>query len=175
MGFDEQQKLEELEYLRDFLNDIEIASEVIPRNQMLEESTLLVCLPSVEEVMEGAEVVPEKMHVATAYVLDLDEAEKRLAKYLLFYTQIKADISAMNATEVILLLNDLNRTVRVGNYFYGDVDGEELPMVQYRATITGVEGEYFDGGLVADIILEMGVAYDMAKNALQQANEKCKK
>ena len=175
MGFSEQEKLEELEYLRDFLNDVEIASEVIPKNQIFVESTLLICLPSVEDIMEGDEVVPEKMHVASAYLLDLDDTEKRLAKYLLFYTQIKTDISALSTMEVILLLNELNRTVRVGHYFFGEVDGEEAPMVQYRATITGADGENFDGGLVADTILEMGVGYDMVKDKLMQANEDCRK
>ena len=43
--------------------------------------------------------------------------------------------------------------------------GQE-PLVQYRATVTGVSGEPFDAGVVADTILEMGMGYDLMKEML---------
>lgn len=175
MKFGEQEKLEELEYLRDFLNEVEIASEVLPKSEIADEDILLVCLPSVEDAMEGDDVNPEKMHVVSGYLLDLASGENRLAKYLLLYTVINADISAMTAAEVVLLLNELNRTVRVGHYFLGAVEGGDVPMVQYRATVAGAEGEHFDGGVVADTIVEMGIGYDIVQKSLLQANEECKK
>ena len=178
MRLKEQEIIEELEQLRDFLYDVEIAAEVIQKSKLVEETVLLVCLPSVEDIEdeeEEEEIDPEKIHIASGYILDLDDADQRLAKYLMFYTQIRTDISAMTTEEVLDLVNQLNQTVRVGHYFYGEADGEESPIVQYRATVTGAEGEHFDGGIVADTIIEMGVGYDIAKSALIEKNEECKK
>jgi len=126
-------------------------------------------------IIDGENVDPEKMHVASAYLLDLDDTEMRLAKYLLLYAQIQVDISEMNTAEVLLLLNELNRTIRVGHYFLSKVEDVAVPMVQYRATVMAPEGEHFDGAIVADTILEMGVGYDIVKEALMQANEECKR
>jgi len=175
MGFSEQEKIAEYEYLRDFLDEVEIAAEVLPKGKVAEESALLVCLPTVEDIIDGENVDPEKMHVASAYLLDLDDTEMRLAKYLLLYAQIQVDISEMNTAEVLLLLNELNRTIRVGHYFLSKVEDVAVPMVQYRATVMAPEGEHFDGAIVADTILEMGVGYDIVKEALMQANEECKR
>lgn len=174
MAFSENEKIQELKMIRDFLNEVEIASEVLEKGKVAEETSIVVCLPSVEDAMEGDEVNPEKLHVASGYLLDLDDTQQRLAKYLMFYTQIKADISAMTTAEVLLLLNELNRTVRVGHYFLGNVEDEEMPVVQYRATVTGAIGEPFDQGIVADTIIEMGVAFDSVSEVLAMANEECK-
>ncbi len=38
--------------------------------------------------------------------------------------------------------------------------------MQYRATVTGVSGEAFDAGVVADTILEMGMGDDLMKEML---------
>lgn len=174
MAFSEQEKIEEFQRLRDFLDSVEIAAEVVPKSSLSEEPTLLVCLPGGEEIAEEEEPTVEKLHVAAGYLLDFDETEQRLAKYLLFYTQIAVDLSAMKVEEVLLLLNELNRTVRVGHYFLGSPEKNGPQIVQYRATVTGVDGEPFDEGIVADTILEMGVGYETAKDALLMANEECK-
>lgn len=174
MAFTNQEKIEEFTRLRDFLESVEVASEVIPKGEMAEDTTLLVCLPGTDELAEDEEPTAEKLHVAAGYLLDLGESEKRLAKYMLFYTQIPADTSHMKVEEVLLMLNELNRTVRVGHYFLGKTEENQPLMVQYRATVTGVDGEPFDEGIVADTILEMGVGYEVAREALNQANEECK-
>lgn len=179
MTFGEQEILAEFEHLSEYLNDVEIVAEVLPKGKIAEETSLLVCLPGAESGTDDGtdedDLNPENMHVASGCLLDLSEGENRLAKYLMLYTQIPVDISAMTAAEVVLLLNELNRTVRVGHYFLGAVEGEETPVVQYRATVTGAEGEHLDGGVVADTIVEMGSGYEVAKTALLQANEECKK
>ena len=53
MGFSEQEKIAEYEYLRDFLDEVEIAAEVLPKGKVAEESALLVCLPTVEDITCG--------------------------------------------------------------------------------------------------------------------------
>lgn len=171
MAFTEQEKLEEFTRLRDFLESVEVAAEVLPKGELSEETTLLVCLPGTEELKEDEEVTAESLHVAAGYFLDLSDSEERLAKYLLFYTQIPADISSMEMIEVLSLLNELNCKVRIGHYFLGKaVESDDLK-VHYRATVTGVEQQPFDEGIVADTILEMGVGYEVAMEAFRVAKD----
>ena len=178
MGFSEEKITEELNYIRDFLEEFEIAAEVLPKSKLIEQTSLLICLPSVEDEEddeEEGEIDYSKLHIAYAYLLDFADTEKRLAKYLLLYTHVRVDASAMSTEEMLALLNDLNAVVRVGHFFYGEVEGEEHPVVQYRALVTGAVDQPFDEGIVADAILEMGVGYDTAKEMIRRANEECKK
>jgi len=173
MAYSEQEKIEEFQRLREFFDSVEIASEVLPKGKFADDVCFLVSLPSVED-MDDENIDPEDLHIAAGYFLDMDDTENSLAKYLIFYTQIAADISCMSVPEILLLLNESNRTVRVGHYFYGKVEGKDEYMVQYRATVTGVEDQPFDEGIVADTIVEMGVGYDVMKGALEEANEECR-
>lgn len=174
MAYTDQEKMEEFTRLRDFLESVEVAAEVIPKGELSEETTLLVCLPGTEPWEEEEEPTVENLHVAAGYFLDLDDSEERLAKYLLFYTQIPADLSAMEVSEVLALINELNSTARVGHYFLGKAEENQPLQVHYRATVTGVDQQPFDEGIVADTILEMGVGYEVAKEAFGIANEECK-
>ncbi len=174
MSFTDKEKIEEFTRLRDVLDSIEIASEVLPKGELSEETTLLVCLPSAEKLPEEDEVKPEDLHMAAGYLIDLDDAEQKLAKYLLFYSQIPVDLSAMKVESVLLMINELNRKVRVGHYFLSQLEENGPYMVQYRATVSGMCDLPFDEGVVADTILEMGIAYDVAREAFTMANEECK-
>ena len=174
MSFTEQEKLEEFHRLKEFLDSIEVAAEVIPKSENVEDVTLLVCLPDGSEIPEDHELTYEDLHMAAGYLLDLDDAEERLAKYMMFYSQISADMSSMTMAEVVLLLNEMNRTVRVGHYFLGQSEKNEPMMVHYRATVMCPGDESFDEGVVADTLLEMGVGYEAARQMIIQANEECK-
>lgn len=174
MGYTEQEKVEEFKNIRDFLDSVEIAAEVLEKGMGVETATLLISLPSKEELPEDEELTEDQLHIATGYLLDLDDSEDKVAKYLLFYSQIRVDLSAMKTEEVLVMLNELNRKVRVGHYFIGRLEENGPLTVQYRATVTGPADAPFDEGVVADTILEMGVGYDVAKGALMMANEDCK-
>ena len=41
-------------------------------------------------------------------------------------------------------------------------------MLQYRVTVAGAEGEPLDEGIVADVLLEMGVGYDAALQVFEK-------
>ena len=174
MAFSEQQKIEELQRLRDFLDEVEIAAEVLPKGTFGDEIVMVVALPTHDEEFNAEEFSPDQIDAASIMMLDLDDNEKRLAKYLLIYTQIDVDLSKMTVAEAILLLNDLNRTVRIGHYFLAEKEEGGPQVVHYRATVAGVEEEPFDEGIVADAILEMAIGYDYAKHAFRLVNEELK-
>ena len=171
MSFTIEEKTEEFERLKEFLDSVEIAAEILPPGKLTEEPSLLVCLPSVEDAGREGEIRPEDLHVAAGYFLNLDDTEQRLTKYLIFYTQIEAEFSSMSDLEILTLINQLNRTVRVGHYFYGKVDGSDAAVVQYRTTVACADGEPFDEGVIGDTIVEMGAGYDIAKETFAHANK----
>ena len=98
--------------------------------------------------------------------MDLDDTGKSLARYLIFYSQIRVKLENPDEQRILKMVNFMNRTSRVGHYFYGPAEEGQEPLVQYRATVTGVSGEPFDAGVVADTILEMGMGYDLMKEML---------
>ena len=131
-------------------------------------------LPTAEEFPEDHELTEEELHLAVGYLVELDGEEERLSHYLMFYSQIEADVSELNRAEILSMLNELNRRVRLGCFFLGPVDGQDVEGIQYRIMVSGMPEEPFDEGLVADAILEMGTGYDIALGALRKANDEMK-
>ena len=81
-------------------------------------------------------------------------------------------MSSFERTEILENINQLNRNVRMGHYFYGPADGKEEEMLQYRVMVSGAEDQPLDEGVVADALLEMGVGYDIALHTFQRAAHK---
>ena len=172
MSYTDQEKMQEFERLKDFLESLDMAAEILPKGNVLDDIILLVSLPSIEEYPSDREATEADLHLAAGYLMDLDDTDQRLCKYLLFYSQIIVDLSGFERTEILENINQLNRNVRMGHYFYGPADGKEEEMLQYRVMVSGAEDQPLDEGVVADALLEMGVGYDIALHTFQRAAHK---
>lgn len=172
MSYTDQEKMQEFERLKDFLESLDLAAEILPKGNVLDDIILLVSLPSIEEYPSDREATEADLHLAAGYLMDLDDTDQRLCKYLLFYSQIIVDLSGFERTEILENINQLNRNVRMGHYFYGPADGKEEEMLQYRVMVSGAEDQPLDEGVVADALLEMGVGYDIALHTFQRAAHK---
>ena len=172
MSYTDQEKMQEFERLKDFLESLDLAAEILPKGNVLDDIILLVSLPSIEEYPSDRETTEADLHLAAGYLMDLDDTDQRLCKYLLFYSQIIVDLSSFERTEILENINQLNRNVRMGHYFYGPADGKEEEMLQYRVMVSGAEDQPLDEGVVADALLEMGVGYDIALHTFQRAAHK---
>ena len=172
MSYTDQEKMQEFERLKDFLESLDLAAEILPKGNVLDDIILLVILPSIEEYPSDREATEADLHLAAGYLMDLDDTDQRLCKYLLFYSQIIVDLSGFERTEILDNINQLNRNVRMGHYFYGPADGKEEEMLQYRVMVSGAEDQPLDEGVVADALLEMGVGYDIALHTFQRAAHK---
>lgn len=176
MRLSEEEKQQELGNLEEFLNSVKIAAQLVPKGGMLDDVSLLVCLPSVEEIPEDLEdATAENMHFMSACLMELDDSQEKISKYLGCYTQIRADMSGIPELEVLKLVNRMNRTVRVGHYFYDEPEGAGEKLVQYRASVMGAAEQPLDEGVVAEAILEMGIGYDMMKDALEDLAKEYRK
>ena len=172
MSYTDQEKMQEFERLKDFLESLDMAAEILPKGNVLDDIILLVSLPSIEEYPNDREATEADLHLAAGYLMDLDDTDQRLCKYLLFYSQIIVDLSSFERTEILENINQLNRNVRMGHYFYGQADGKEEEMLQYRVMVSGAEDQPLDEGVVADALLEMGVGYDIALHTFERAAHK---
>ena len=172
MSYTDQEKMQEFERLKDFLESLDMAAEILPKGNVLDDIILLVSLPSIEEYPDDREATEADLHLAAGYLMDLDDTDQRLCKYLLFYSQIIVDLSSFERTEILENINQLNRNGRMGHYFYGPADGKEEEMLQYRVMVSGAEDQPLDEGVVADALLEMGVGYDIALHTFQRAAHK---
>ena len=172
MSYTDQEKMQEFERLKDFLESLDMAAEILPKGNVLDDIILLVSLPSIEEYPDDREATEADLHLAAGYLMDLDDTDQRLCKYLLFYSQIIVDLSGFERTEILENINQLNRNVRMGHYFYGPADGTEEEMLQYRVMVSGAEDQPLDEGVVADALLEMGVGYDIALHTFERAAHK---
>ncbi|MBS6397846.1 MAG: hypothetical protein KH452_11975 [Clostridiales bacterium] len=172
MRYSEKEKRKELEVISEFLDSVEIASEIVPKGKLFSDVSLLVCLPSIEELPDEIETASmEQVHLASLCFGDLDEEDQRISKYLSFYSQIHTEMKTLDEETVLRLVNQMNQRVRFGHYFYGEVEGSEEKLVQYRATLVCAAEDQMDESVVANMILEMGVGYDMMKEALKEAAE----
>ena len=133
MSYTDQEKMQEFERLKDFLESLDLAAEILPKGNVLDDIILLVSLPSIEEYPSDREATEADLHLAAGYLMDLDDTDQRLCKYLLFYSQIIVDLSGFERTEILENINQLNRNVRMGHYFYGPADGKEEEMLKHQA------------------------------------------
>ena len=97
MSYTDQEKMQEFERLKDFLESLDMAAEILPKGNVLDDIILLVSLPSIEEYPDDREATEADLHLAAGYLMDLDDTDQRLCKYLLFYSQIIVDLSSFES------------------------------------------------------------------------------
>lgn len=169
MKFTETEILEELTNIAGFLEEVDIAAQVVPKGPLLDQPSLLISLPSMENFPEDfRDVEIGHLHLASASLSDLSEGDIRVCRCLSIYSRVYAQRKEKDEFKILRLVNRMNQTVPVGHFFYGETEGEEEPMVQYRALLVGAEEKPFDVAAVAGAVMEMGIAYDLMKDALEE-------
>ena len=113
-----EKKIRDLEQLKKELEELDLAAEVLTPGTIAEDATLLVCLPSVDEVPDDLDdIESEDLHLASGMLVDLDDTGKSLARYLIFYSQIRVKLENPDEQCILKMVNFMNRTSRVGHYF----------------------------------------------------------
>ncbi len=159
-----EQRNQELAEIKEFLNELDFAAAILPSGPWAEQDSLLVHLPTEEEVNLESEDLPENAYVAVGNLLQLDEEDDRqLTKYLLFYFMIPEAIDQEKEFDALKIVNEMNTIARMGSFFLGESQGPTgmNNHIQYRLTIgTSTDGT-FDEGVVGEAIIEMGMYYDL--------------
>lgn len=168
MAFSEKEIREELQRIADFLDSVDVAAEVLPKGPMVAETSLLVSLPTIEPYPEEEEQVEiQHLHLASMNLVDLSDSDEKISKYLSIYAPVYADTKGKSEGEILRIVNEMNQSVRVGHFFYGEMEDATGCMVQYRAALMGSADEPLDEAVVAEAVLEMGIGYDRMKEALE--------
>jgi hypothetical protein len=168
MAFSEKEIREELQRIADFLDSVDVAAKVLLKGAQVPETSLLVSLPTAfafPEEESQAEI--EDLHLASMNLVDLSDSEEKISKYLSIYAPVYADHGEKSECEILRLVNEMNQSVRIGHFFYAEMEDGEGSMVQYRAELMGPADEPLDEAVVAEVVLEMGIGYDRMKEALE--------
>lgn len=167
----EQEKEKELIQIRDFLDEMEIAAEVMPKNGLVESACLLIGLPTDEELeMEEEDLLPEDAHLAACYLVQLSDAQDQNTKYLMLYFMVPQELSGADELAVLRIINDMNQTVSMGGFVFGETQGMKGPEkhVQYKVTVGAGTDGFWDEGVLVEMIIEAGMYYDMMKERLAE-------
>ncbi len=160
-----EQKQEELEALVDFLEDIDIAAEVMDAPEEEDDKLILVEFPG----GDGPAKTPEELErVLVGRIMQTPDEDEVYTKYLLLYTQVAVDVADKDELAVLRLVNDLNRTALVGSFFYSKEALDDECKIQYKVMIPSADDVPFDEGVVGETIINCGIMYDEAKEAFEK-------
>ncbi|MGN0342466.1 MAG: hypothetical protein ACI4DO_06715 [Roseburia sp.] len=162
----EQEKIEDFERIKDMLDELNQAAEILQVGEDNSETVMMVVLPTTMEDWE--EEYKTDMHMATCYIMQPEGEEGQPTKYMMIYTPILVDVSTLDELEVLRYISELNRTLLVGSCFYGEDLNDGRRLVQIKWTIGGYAGEPFDEGIVCEALYELGSTYDTIKAHLKE-------
>lgn len=172
----EKEKDRELQEICDFLIELDFDASVLPKGPWADQDCLIVELPTEEGPVweEEDEEPPEDLPIAAGYLAQLDpDSEDQLTKYLMLYFVMPKDLKQLDEGMILRTLNDRNRCLRMGSFFYGEIQGKNGPEmhIHYRLAIGASTDGGFDEGVVGEAIIEMGMYYDMMLDSLKQWEE----
>lgn len=165
----ERDRVEEFENLKEVLDELEVAAEIIPSGEGLEQSCLLICLPTGTEDWE--EEYKTDLHIASAYLIQLDEDESQLTKYLMLYMPIQVDLKGADDLAILRLVNEVNQEISFGTCFYGKEPTTDRMLLQIKWLIGGAVDSFLDEGVICETIFELGGIYDRLKERLLELSE----
>ena len=164
-----EERNQEIEALRNCLDELEFASAILPEGPWADQKGLLVELPGDEEIEWKAGEIPENARIAAAYLMQLDEEEDQLTNYLLFCFELPQTIGDATELKVLKLINELNQQIRMGCFYLDESRMEEVGRkVQYRLAVGASTDADFDEGLVGEAIIEMSLYYDLMEERLME-------
>ncbi|MDO4260624.1 MAG: hypothetical protein Q4C82_00970 [Eubacteriales bacterium] len=171
----EKERQEELEHISELLNGLELPAEVMTAGGMFDQSSLLIGLPTEEDIDwdKPLEELPNDLHVAAGYLIQLDaESEDQLTKYFMLYAQVLVDLTGVDELEILRTVNQMNQEIALGTFFYADTTdlqgGVQGRRVQFRHSIGIPDDGEWDEGVLGETILEAGVYYDIMKERLTE-------
>ena len=162
----EQHKKEELKHMKEFLEEIEVAAEVLESGNLVEETCLMICLPTWKEDWKEEMEDQEDLHFASGYLMQLGEEDEQLTKYLALYMPIQVDLTGISREKVLEFVNTVNLSLPLGTCFYAENPSDGRMMIHVKYMIGGYVEEFLDEGVVCETVLEMGYAYDTLKEQL---------
>lgn len=160
----EEEKKQEFENLKEILASLQIASEIMQKGDLVPETCLLITLPTTMKNWE--EEYKTDMHMASAYLMQMDELDEQQTKYMMIYSQIQVDLADVPLAKIYPFLNLWNRYSAVGTYYVGEDPGTGKLLVHMKGIIGGgVEG-FIDEAVICETIYELGYKYDEIKAEL---------
>lgn len=165
----DKDRIKEYENMKDMLDSLEIACEILPKNALVEQSSLLISLPTSCEDWETE--FETDMHVATGQLIQLSDDEQQLTKYLMLYVPIQVDVKGLDELVLLRLMNEVNSEIPIGTCFCAEEPGTGRLLLQIKWLIGGFVGEYIEEAVLCEALFEIGSVYDEVKEKLVELVE----
>lgn len=171
-----KERIDILNGIKDFLNDIDITTEVVDTKAKNDPPMLIAFMETSDESVWAGDELPEDPHAASIQVLQFgkegDDDDDLFTKYLLMYFEIMVPLEDISELEVLRLINKVNASLPIGHFFYSQEPGDDAPAVHFKAMIGADTDEEFDEGVVGETIITMGIIYDDMKEQLLELIKK---
>ena len=165
----EKDRLDEFENLKELLDELEVAAEIIPAGPVVEQSCLMIALPT--NIEDWEQEYKTDLHMAAAYLIQIGDDEEQLTKYMMIYMPVQVDLTGVDELAVLKLINEANKEISFGTCFYAEEQNSKRMLLQVKCLIGGAVDEYLDEGVVCEVIYDLGVIYDMLKERLLKLKE----
>ena len=160
----EHDRKKEFEHIKEFLDALDVAADIAETGADQGQTCLLISLPT--EIENWKEEYQTDLHLATGYLFQLSDDEDQLTKYLMLYMPVKVDLRDVDELELLRLVNELNRKMRIGTCFYGTEENTGRVLLQVKWLIGGRVDVFLDEGVVCEAVFELGALYDQLKEQL---------
>lgn len=158
----EQDRQNEFTSICSLLDKLEIAAQILPKNEMIDQACMMISLPTNCSDW-SAETETGDLHLTTGYLVQIGEEENQQTKYLMLYMPVQVDVSNVDELTLLRYVNDLGKKFPFGSFFTQKDERTDRLLVQAKYMLGGYVGEELDGGVVGEVIYELGAAYDMIK------------
>ena len=161
----EEYRIREFEYLKRLLEAGDIAAKILHSDGVLDESCLIISMPTTSDDLDG--LVPSDLHMAKAYLSQSDDEDEDTAtKYLSFIMPIQVDLKDVDEYKMLKYLNECNECIPFGTCYYSENPLSGRMLVQVKWAIGGVMDEPLNANVFCDTVCELGFLYDSLKEEL---------
>ena len=119
MRLTDEMKKEDFMAIRDRLLDIEIASRILEKGEIVEEMGLLLLYPDESGEKEPEEMTEEDLLSAISYLFEIEDSDDQINKYMMIFTELKKAYNDIDDLKLYQVLNEYNRELPIG-YFFPD-------------------------------------------------------
>lgn len=169
MRLTENEKMADLNIIRNELLGIDIATQVYEKGGELGDAGILsVVYDESNYAQHLREENGENAEIAlVGYMFELDDEDDQVNKYILMYSELSGRYDEYDELELYKKLTEFNKKVATG-YFYPERDEQGAMKVAYKHTMHSRIGEPFDSVTYCELLIQaiyyMGILTDELKH-----------
>lgn len=164
MSMTQEEELKELALLKDCVEDMGLTAELVPQAGKQQSPAMKITLFAED---------PDKTCILVCSFLPLDDTQSKFVKYLQMYMELEAPLPDVQMPIALLLMNQINQILVVGQCFWRMEDEEAgLPgAIGIRYTLPTPIEQPVDEGCFGESLILMADAFGILDEILESAKD----